>query len=431
MSVTHPFDTVLAPEETDQIAPTVAAPPPGPRRGLLRRGAALAIAVAFAGGAAWQLLPPPPPAKATMPAITLGVAAPLVRDVVQWDDYVGRFAASQAVDVRPRVAGQIVAKHFRDGDLVGKGQLLFTIDPRPYAAALAEARAQVASARSSLTLARADWQRVSRLNGDEAVSAAEKDQLRARLDAASAALAAAQAREARAALDMEFTQVRAPIAGRVSDRRVDVGNLVAAGDGTNATLLTTISANDPIYFDFDASEALFLKARREQGTSGRGAQVQIRLQDEADYKWTGHLDFTDSGLDPHSGTIRVRAVLDNPQGFLTPGLFGSLRLANAGTTRALLVPDEAIVPDQARKTVMVVGRDGVVGAKPVELGPLVDGLRVIRSGLTPGDRVVVGNLVAATPGAQVSTRPEPITPQHGTATPGASAPAASQATFAR
>ena len=392
-----------------------------------------ALALARVGGGAWKYAGQPSAEAAASPIVTVGVSAPLMRQVVQWDDYVGRFAPSQTVDVRPRVSGQVTAIHFRDGDIVGKGQLLFTIDQRPFLAALAEARANVASARSTLTLAQSDYARVQRLNGDEAVSAAEIDALRARLQAAQAGLAAADARARQRALDVEFTQVRAPIAGRVSDRKVDIGNLVSGAEGTGASLLTTINALNPIYFSFDASEALFLKSQRDRAQNGKG-EIEIRLQDEADYRWKGRLDFTDNGLDPRSGTIRGRAVLSNPDLFLTPGMFGNMRLSNGGKVNALLVPDEAIQSDQARKTVMVVGKDDNVAVKAVELGPVVDGLRIIRSGLDARDRVIVTNLQAAMPGAKVATRPAAIKPaveSPEAQAPGAAAPVAAQATFAR
>lgn len=395
------------------------------------RGAAIAaIALLVAGGLGWAGLHRTPADAPAMLPPTLGVAAPLQAPVVQWDDYVGRFAPSQSVEVRPRVGGQITARHFRDGDIVQKGQLLFTIDQRPYRAALAEASANVASARSTLALARSDLARASRLSGDEAISAGEIDSLRARLQAAEAALAGAQARERARALDMEFTQVRAPISGRISDRRVDVGNLVSSGEGANATLLTTINALDPIYFSFDSSEALFLKAQRDRAAGHTSAEVEIKLQDEPDYRHHGSLDFTDNGLDPHSGTIRGRAVLANPGLFLTPGMFGAMRLSHGGTVQALLVPDEVIQSDQARKAVLVVGKDGTVAAKPVTLGPVVRGLRVIRSGLLPSDRVVVTNLQSAMPGAKVNTRPAAITAQAPTAPTTIATPAAAEATLA-
>jgi len=401
------------------------------RRLISRRVAWAALALALGAGLGWKVLHHDTATAAVMPTPTLGVATPMVASVTQWDDYVGRFAPSQSVELRPRVGGQITGRHFRDGDIVQKGQLLFTIDQRPYRAALAEAAANVASARSALALARNDLARASRLSGDEAISAGEVDSLRARLQAAQAALAGAQAREQARALDMEFTQVRAPIAGRISDRRVDTGNLVAAGEGSNATLLTTISALNPIYFTFDSSEALYLKSQRDRAAGNSSTNVEIKLQDEPDYRHSGQLEFTDNGLDPHSGTIRGRAVLANPGLFLTPGMFGAMRLSHGGMVQALLVPDEAIQSDQARKTVLVVGPDGTLAAKPVTLGPVVRGLRVIRSGLAPTDRVAITNLQAAMPGAKVNTRPATITAQTDQKPAAINTPAAAQATLAR
>lgn len=360
-----------------------------------------AIALALAVALGWSLVAHQAVKAVTPPAPTLGVATPLVAPVVEWDDYVGRFAPSQMVEVRPRVAGQVTALHFRDGDLVHKGQVLFTIDQRPYRAALAEAQANVAAARSTLTLAQSDYTRAARLSGDEAVSAGEVDGLRARLQSAQASLAAAEARARQRALDMEFTEVRAPITGRISDRRVDIGNLVAAGDGANATLLTTINALDPIYFNFDSSEALFLKAQRDKAAHGTAPDVEIKLQDEPGYQWHGRLDFTDNGLDPHSGTIRGRAVIDNPDHFLTPGMFGHMRLLGSGSYEALLVPDRAVVTDQERQVVFVVDDKGVAHMKPIDPGPLTNGLRVVRSGLLPGDRVVIDGVQRAQGGKPV------------------------------
>lgn len=366
----------------------------------------------------------PPPAP-PVPVVT--VAAPLARRVTQWDDYVGRFEASQTVEVRPRVSGQIVGIHFADGQVVRRGQLLFSIDPRPFAAALAEARAGLASAQSDLSLAQGDLSRAESLIPDQAISRSEVDRLRARVQAASASVAAAQARVHTRALDLEFTRVHAPISGRASDRRVDAGNLVAAGDGASSSLLTTINALDPIHFSFEASEALFLKAKRDEGGAGR---AEIRLQDEADYRWKGRLDFTDNQLDPRSGSIRGRAVLSNPGLFLTPGMFGNMRLGSGGRVPALLVPDAAVRTDQARKIVLVVGKDGAVAAKPVTAGPLVDGLRVIRAGLDPRDRVVIAGTQVAQPGSKVQVRVGTVTPVRAQIAPPVTIPAAAQATLA-
>lgn len=345
------------------------------------------------------------------PAIpaTVEVSKPLVREVRQWDAYVGRFAASKLVEVRPRVGGAIVGVHFRDGAIVKAGQLLFTVDPRPYRAALTEARAAVASARSRLALARSDYERASRLTGDDAVSAREVDALRSKLEDAAAALAAASSRADARALDVEFTQVRAPITGRISDRRVDAGNLVAGGDGAAATLLTTINALDPIYFVFDAPEDLYLKSQADGASGNR--DVEIRLQNESAYRWRGKLDFTDNGIDPRSGTVRGRAILPNPALKLIPGLFGDMRMADAGTARALLVPDTAIQSDQADKAVLVVAANGIVEQRKVTLGPVVDGLRIIVSGLRPDERVIIGGNMAATPGARVEAKAGRIVPR--------------------
>lgn len=432
MNMLSPFDRAKAREV--ELAPGTAdaAPAPAKTSSRWRRRAliGLPIALVVAGGYALSTRDNAAVAAPPLPVVT--VAAPLVRDITQWDDYVGRFEASRAVEVRPRVSGQLVGVHFTDGQIVRKGQLLFTIDARPFNAALAEARADAASARSDLELARVNLARANRLIADEAVSQSDLDQLNARVRAASAALAAADARVRSRSLDVEFTQVRAPIGGRISDRRVDSGNLVAAGEGAGGSLLTTINALDPIYFNFDSSEALFLKAQRERQAGGAAAQqVEIRLQDESDYRWKGRVDFSDNAINANSGTLRVRAVIDNPDYFLTPGMFGNMRLAQGGTVSALLVPDAAVRTDQARKQLFVVGKDGTVAARPVETGPLVAGLRVIRSGLKAGDRVVVQGIQFAQPGAKVTAKPTTIQPKAAPAGPaGASQPpAASQATL--
>lgn len=385
--------------------------------------------ILLAAAATFWSSDPSPAAAPTAPTVT--VAAPIERSVNQWDDYVGRFEASRSVEVRPRVSGAIVAVHFTDGAIVRQGQLLFTIDPRPFAAALAEARAGVATAQSELALAETNLARGRRLLETEAVSQASVDQLIAKERSARAALAAAQARVQARALDVEFTHVRAPISGRISDRRIDPGNLVSAGDA-GGTLLTTINALDPIYFTFDVPESLFLKSSRQRQGGEAGQVTEIRLQDEVDYNWRGRLDFTDNGINQNSGTVRARAIVPNPNYFLAPGMFGNMRLADGGTTTALLIPDAAIRTDQARKIVLTVGKDGTVAAKPVETGPLVAGLRVIRSGLAKTDRVVVQGVQFAMPGSKVNIRVTQIRPTEMAASkaPVQSSPSASQATLA-
>ncbi|HEX7855657.1 MAG TPA: efflux RND transporter periplasmic adaptor subunit [Sphingobium sp.] len=364
--------------------------------------------------------PAPPPATVT-------IARPLSRMVMDWDDYVGRFEASKAVEVRPRVSGQLVGLHFKDGDIVKQGQLLFTIDPRPFTAQLDQAKAQVAEASTSLALAKADLARASRLIADQAVSAEEIDSLRAKAQSAQAQLASAQAAVRARQLDVEFAQVRAPITGRVSDRRVDVGNLVAGDSASAATVLTTINALDPIYFSFNGSEALYLKHQRQQEAANT---AEVRLQDEADYKWKGKVDFTDNAIDNGSGTIRGRAVIANPNYFLVPGMFGNMRLGGAQAHRALLVPDGAVVTDQTRKVVYVVAKDGTTSVKPVEIGALANGLRVIRSGLDPADQVVIQGTQYVMPGVPVKTVAGRIDIAKAVASQPVAAPLSSQATLA-
>ncbi len=417
-------------ERADSVEPSPLAANEAPRRKLWPRAAWGAGAVALVA-AGYGIVHRPSPAMAVQGPPMVTVANPLQRNVMEWDNYVGRFEPSRSVEIRPQVSGAITAIHFTDGQVVRAGQPLFTIDQRPYAAALAEARAGVATSSSDLALARADYDRALRLVDVDAVSKGEVDRLRARVQAASAGLAAAQARVKARALDMEFTVVRAPIGGRISDRKIDIGNLVAAGQGAASTLLTTINALDPIYFSFDGSESLFLKTKRAQEAGATASPVEIRLQDETDYRWKGRVDFTDNGLDPKSGTIRGRAVLSNPGMFLTPGMFGNMRFSSGGTETALMVPDSAVQTDQARKIVMTVGKDGALTPKPVLVGAVVDGLRIVRSGLTPEDRVVIAGGQMAMPGTKVQTKIGRITPAKPEQLPTVSAPVTGQATFAR
>jgi len=323
------------------------------------------------------------------PAPSVTVAVPLVQAVQDWDEFTGRFEATQSVEVRARVGGYVSGVHFRDGDYVRRGQLLFSLDPRPAQAALASARAQLSQAQAQLALAQSELTRSETLLESQAVSQAEVDTRRGALQTAQAAIAAANANVRARQLDLEFTRVTAPISGRVSDRRVDAGNLVAGGSSA-ADVLTTVVSSAPIHFVFDGSEAVLLKYQRQ---ARRGAApIQVRLQDESDFTRSGTLDFTDNAVDTASGVIRLRAVIPNADGFLKPGMFGQARLAGSGSYEAMLVPDAAVATDQARRIVYVVAADGSVAPRPVQLGPLVDGLRVIRSGLQRTDRVIINGV---------------------------------------
>jgi RND family efflux transporter MFP subunit len=380
----------------------------------------------------WFLAGGKQPAQA-MPAAQVAIAVPLQRTILEYDEFTGRFEASRTVEIRPRVSGQLTGIHFRDGDYVRAGQLLFTIDPRPFQAELAEARARAAAARTQAELAGLQVGRAQRLLPKGFVSRDDYDTLQAADRSARSNIAAADAVVRQRALDLEFTRVRAPISGKISYRRLDPGSLVSGGTGGEATLLTTINAVDPVYFTFDVSEALQLKAQRDRSAGQSGPQeVEVRLQDEPDYRWRGQVDFTDNGIDPNSGTIRTRAVIRNPQGFLTPGMFGNMRLSTGRPVTALLVPDSAVQTDQAGKMVLTIGKNGQPVPVPVTVGPVVDGLRVIKSGLAPDAKVIIRGHQRIMPGAPVEAKLTQITSE--TAKPGASpppsSPPASSARFA-
>ncbi len=338
--------------------------------------------------------------------LNVTVAAPLSHSVIDWDDYVGQFVAVDSVDIRPRVSGYLQSVAFKDGQVVRRGQLLFVIDPRPYQAALDQAKGQEAHAEAALANARTELDRGQKLIAAKAVSEQAYDALVAAERQASADVVSARAAVRAAALNLQFTKVTAPLGGRISDRRIAPGNLVT-GD---STVLTNIVNLNPIRFAFTGSEALYLKYQRANGegtrTSSRNAAnpVEIRLQDEPNYRWKGHMEFVDNTLDTSSGTIRGRALVDNPDSFLTPGMFGHMRLLGSGAYTALLIPDQAIVTDQTRQVVYVVDGGGVVSQKAVQLGPLSNGLRVIRAGLTANDRVIIDGMQRARPGQKVNAK---------------------------
>jgi len=344
----------------------------------------------------------PPPPKEAPPSVE--VATPLSQRVADWDDYSGRFEAVDAVEVRPRVSGAIESVHFQDGQVVKQGQLLFVIDPRPYAAQLAHAKAQLAGARAQLANADAELKRAQALVGARLVSEADTEVRIAAQQQAAADLAAAEATVQTQELNLSFTRVTAPLAGRASYRRLAPGNIVTA----DTTALTTIVTENPIRFLFDAPEAALLKYKRE-ADGARASSVEIRLQDESQYRWKGRVDFLDNALDRGSGTIRLRAVVDNPDGFISPGMFGQLRLFASKPFDALLVPDQAIVTDQTRQVVYTVNEQGVVGQKVVRPGRLLDGLRVISEGLTPQDRVIISGVQRARPGRTVTVKEGVVT----------------------
>ena len=349
--------------------------------------------------------PPPPPVT---------VARPLQKAITEWDEYTGRFSAVASVEVRARVSGFINSVHFKDGQLIKQGDLLFVIDPRPYKLAVEQSTAEVARAKARLDIATLDVERAAPLVRSQTLTEREFDTRRSTQRDTAAQVASAEASLKQAQLNLEWTEVRAPISGRISDTRVDAGNLISGGQA-GATLLTVIVSIDPIRFVFDGSEADFLRYSQLAATGARPLSrdvqnpVSVRLADESEYKHHGRMDFVDNVLNPRTGTIRGRAVFENKDGLLTPGFFGRLRLFG-GEHEALLVPDSAIASDQSRKIVFTVADDGTVGTKLVELGPIVEGLRVIRSGLAPADRIVIDGLQRARPGQKVTPEPGEIVP---------------------
>jgi RND family efflux transporter MFP subunit len=371
------------------------------------RAAALIIVAATA-----PLGLPPGGAQAQQPP-PVDVATPLAREVVEYDVYTGRFEAADRVEIRSQVSGYLDKVGFEDGQIVSNGALLFVIDQRTFRAEISRAQANVAAAEATRTLARIELDRATQLAARNVGTTQDVDRTTATLAGAEASLAVAEAELRQAQLNLDFTEIRAPITGQMSNRKVDPGNLVVGGTN-NATLLSTIVSIDPIHFVFTASEADFLRYSRLAGTGDRLAglsapfQVDVRLMDEDEFVHVGALDFVDNQLDPNSGTIVARALLPNADRFLVPGTFGRIRLPGSGAFEALLIPDEAVIADQARKIVLTVDAEGTVSPRPVQLGGLHKGLRVVKGGLAPDDRVIVAGIQRARPGAKVTPQEVPL-----------------------
>lgn len=341
------------------------------------------------------------------PALPVTVATPLAKRVTNWDEFSGRFEAVRTVDVRPRVSGILEQIHFRDGQLVKAGDPLFTIDQRPFQIALEVAKADVLRTKAQVSLQESEVERATPLARTGTLTGRELETRQANLAVARAQQLSAEANVRNAELNLEWTVVRAPIAGRVSDRKVDIGNLVAGGQ-TTPTLLTTIVSIDPIHFIFEISESDFLRYGRLYLTGDRPSSrevsnpVRIKLADETAWSRTGRMNFVDNQLSSRSGTMRGRAIVDNTDELLQPGLFGRIQVFG-GETDALLIPDSAVVSDQARKIVFTLGPDNVVKAQQVTLGVIDGGLRIVKDGLSPDSQVVIDGLAnpMVRPGAKV------------------------------
>lgn len=350
-------------------------------------------------------LPPPKP-----PAVT--VAKPLVKELVEWDEFTGRFEAPDMLEVRARVSGYLQSVHFKDGVLVKAGDRLFTIDPRPYQATVDQADANIKSIVARLELARLDLDRADRLTKSGAGTERTLDERRQQYQSLQAELAGAKAVLDQAKLDLDFTEIRTPIGGRISRKAVSEGNLVQA----NSTLLTTIVSLDPIYFYFDVDERSYLAYSRMaydgQRPSGRtnAFEVWVALTDEREATHMGKMDFVDNRIDPATGTMRGRAVLENQNLFLTPGLFGRVRIPGSGSYKGVLIPEDAIGADLDRRFVYVVAEDGSVSQRVVRIGPHHDGYRIIRQGLTGDEAVVINGLQRVRPGVKVTARLATLAP---------------------
>src|SRR6267154_2329562 len=352
------------------------------------------------------------PASKTAPPAVVSVIQPVARDVVEWDEYIGRLESPETVDIRARVSGYLDKVHFKEGKEVKKGDLLFTIDRRPYQAEYDRAEADHERAESQADLAKNDAERAKRLIATKAISEEDFDTKTKTYNSALAAVKSAKAAFDSAKLNLEFTEIRAPIQGRISRALVTEGNLVSGGlSGTGATLLTTIVSLDPLYCYGDADERAILKyirlSKEGKRISARDEQIpaEMGLADEVGFPHKGYMDFVDNRIDPNTGTLRARGVFPNPDHSLSPGFFARLRIPGSGKYPALLIPDRALGSDQAQKFVYVINAEKKVEFRPVKIGSLVDGLRVVKEGLKPGEQIIVEGLMRVRPGILVEPKP--------------------------
>jgi multidrug efflux system membrane fusion protein len=377
---------------------------------LILAAALAAAALAGCSESPNQAAAPPPPA--------VTVANPVKRSITDQDEYVGRFVAVDSVEVRARLSGYLSQIHFQDGQMVKQGQLLFTIDRRPFQIVLDQVRANLELARANLAFAESDLARGQELLRNKTITEQTFEQRTQAKRVAEASVTAQEALVHSAELDLnEFTELHAPVAGRIGDRRVSIGNLVTGGTSGNTTLLATIVSIDPIRFEFTFDEAAFLRYQRlaKDGTEdlasrGTSAPVKIKLIDERDFAHDGRMDFVDNAIDRATGTIRGRAQFANADGLFTPGMFANIRVPASVPYEALLVPDVAIGSEQARKYVLVVDAENVARIKYVTLGDVTGGLRVVKDGLSPSDKVVTNGIARVRPGQKVTPQEEGAPP---------------------
>ena len=389
---------------------TLRLPPASARTLRVAMVLALAILVASCGERQQKKASAPPPPKVT-------VATPVKRMLTDFDEYVGRFAAIDSVEVRARVSGYLDSVDFKDGQMVKTGDLLFTIDKRSFQNAVDQARAALATAKSNLAYAKSDLERGQSLVTQKTITEQIFEQRSQAFRNAQASVSGAEAALRQAELDLEFTELRAPINGHIGARLVSPGNLVTGGASGNTTLLATIVSTDPIYFDFTFDEASYLHYERlgkdgsDVASRRGGVEVALKLIDESGFPHKGRMDFVNNVINTSTGTILARAVFDNPNGVFTPGMFARIRVPASSHYEALLVPDAAIGTEQTRKYVFVVGADNKVSERYVTLGQTTpDNLRVIKSGLKPDDRVIVNGLMRARAGIKVTPQEKGVKP---------------------
>lgn len=373
------------------------------KRSTLAIAVALVLLTAAAGYSAFASIDGTTAPQAAPPAAAVSVAKVVEKEITEWDEFSGRLEAIESVVIRPRVSGTIDAVHFQDGALVKKGDLLFTIDARPYEAEVSRADAAVAAAQARVSYTKSQLDRARRLLDERAIAQREYDERENAEREAQANLRAVTAALESTRLNLEYTKIRAPISGRVSRAEITVGNLIAAG--ANAPALTSIVSVSPIYASFAADEQTFLKYANQQGNESKGAQriaIQMGLSNEDAYPHKGNVKSIDNRLDATTGTIRLRAVFDNQDGALTPGLFAKLRMGGATQHQALLVNERAVGTDQNKKFVMVVGSDNKTSYREVRIGAAADGLRVVESGLKAGETIIVNGLQRVRPGDVVA-----------------------------
>lgn len=377
------------------------------------------IAALVVGGGYWYAKRQPSAATEAVasaaPPAPVTTAKPLVKEIVEWDEFTGQFAAVDSVELRARVSGYLQSIHFTDGQMVNEGDLLFVIDPRPFEISLASAEAALVSAQARADLAKQQLDRAEKLKQSDFVSQSTFDERLQELQSANADAEVARAAINAVKLNLEYTRIMAPLSGRIGVHEVSIGNLVTGGDAGNTTRLTTLVSLDPIHLTFDVSESDFLAYQRAaaegrlQSTRDSKLKVAAHLMDEEEWTLNGEMDFVNNEVDRTAGTIRARAIFPNPGRIITPGQFGRIRIPGSDPYNAVLIPDSAILSDQSQKIVMTVAADGTVTPRVIRPGPSYQGLRIVREGLTGEERIIIDGLLRARPGAKVDPQQGEIT----------------------